>query len=168
MIRLLRWIFASFVQPPLSVMKASRQRKSLHQLTVDTCTKTQMHSKLHVLTVKWSPLAAITNTSTHASALLHHPLQCSSASICEMVTSDKNLKINSTMLRSSSWPAHLHGDKWQRTLHLIRAIRRCALLLPRSPLALLHFLLHGMFFGGEEPNGNLFGLKTFHCAAVEI
>ena len=33
-----------------------------------------------------------------------------------MMTSDINLKVSHTMLRSSSWPAHLHGDNLQKTL----------------------------------------------------
>ena len=96
------------------------------------------------------------------------PLQCSSASICEMVTSDKNLKVSSTMLRSSSWRAQVHGDNWQRSLILSERYVDPSSCCTRSPLALAHFRLHGMFFGWEEPNGTSFGLKTFHCMAVGI
>ena len=44
--------FRGFVQPPFVVTEATKQRSSLPQLTVDTCTKSQRHSKLNVLTVK--------------------------------------------------------------------------------------------------------------------
>ena len=44
--------FRGFVLPSFVVTEATKQRSSLPQLTVDTCTKSQRHSKLNVLTVK--------------------------------------------------------------------------------------------------------------------
>ena len=85
-----------------------------------------------------------------------------------MMTSDINLKVSHTMLRSSSWPAHLHGDNLQKNTYLLHAIRRCVLLLPRLLPCSHHCRLHGTFFWLKGPNGTFFGSKTFHCMAVGI
>ena len=158
-IRLLWWIFTSFVQPPFSVTKATRERRSLHQLTVDTCTKGQKHSKLNVLTVKGSQLASITNTSTHANAL-HHPPPTPMLVSLHVRDGDIRQKSQSQLnnARSSSWPAHLHGDNWQRR-HVFSERYVDVLLLFRSCFCTRPFF-DGVecFFGWQKTNGTLFVL----------
>ena len=56
-----------------------------------------------------------------------------------------------------------------KNTHLIRAIRRCALLLPRSPLALGPVSTAvNVFLVVRSPTALHLGLKTFHCIAVGI
>ena len=69
--------------------------------------------------------------------------------------------------RSSSWPAHLHGDNWQR--RHVSFPSDTSMCPPAVSLLFLHSpFFDGVecFFGWQKTKGTLFVLKTFHNIAV--
>ena len=120
-----------------------------------------------MLTVKGSQLASITNTSTHASAL-HHPPPTPMLVSLHVRDGDIRQKSQSQLnnARSSSWPAHLHGDNWQRR-HVFSERYVDVLLLFRSCFCTCPFsMAWNVFFGWQKTNGTLFVLKKFHNIEV--